>query len=199
MRNPRNHSIRRTGKGIVLVLLCSIFWTACGTKAFDFSAYPIADMSGYAGLDGYEKDLMFSEVTVIEIEKLIDEKETFAFFASFSTCPWCNALIPYLNDAALESGVRLGYLDTRKKNDWTSNTEIDDYDRFVALFGSYLEEDEDGEPHLYVPHFFVIKKGEVVYEHQGLIPSIEEPDDALSEEQKQELVQVCLDGLALIR
>ena len=158
--------------------------------------FPAADMSGYAGLREYDKDLAFVDVTVRDIAALMEEKADFAFLASFPTCPWCNVVIDELNDAALEAGVRVGNLNTRKDPSWKSNLDIEDYDLFTTLFQKQLEYDKEGRLHLYVPHFFVVRGGEVVYQHQGALREMgDDPNTPLSPEQEKLLVDLYREGL----
>ena len=175
---------------LALLLLC-----ACGPKKNCLAEFPPQDMSGYAGLADYTKELSFVDVTVQDIHRLKEEKETFVFVASFANCPWCNAIIGYINDAALENKATVGLLDTRKDPSWTSNMDITDYDLFVEDFGDQLEYDEENLLHLYVPHIFFIKKGEVVYEHQGALPEMgDDPHMELTDEQKQALTEIFREG-----
>ncbi len=162
--------------------------------------FPKADLSAYAGLDGYEKPLCFVEMTVADVARLMDEKQTFSFVASFAKCPWCNIMIAYLNDAALEAGETMGLIDTRKDPSWTNNMDIDDYDLFVELFGDHLETDEDGKLHLYTPHAFFIKEGVVVYDHQGTLPDMGNvPGADLTKDQEERLTDLYRNGFDAMR
>lgn len=154
-----------------------------------------ADMSGYAALAGYEKPLVFVDMTVADILERMDRGETFAVVASFADCPWCNAVITYVNDAALEVSVPVGLLDTRKDPSWVSNLQITDYDLFVERFGEYLSYDSDERLHLYTPHIFFIRDGEVVAEHQGAIPEMgSDPATPLDDRMKEKLIDIYRDG-----
>ena len=163
------------------------------------ASYPKADMSGYTGLEGYDKDLQFVEMSVQDIKKEMDNKGTFVFWASYSACPYCNTLIQYLNDVALDEGVKVGYLDTRKNPEWKSNMEIDDYDLFVQMFDDYLKLDENEKKHLYVPHTFFIKDGRVVYSHEGVVENLESTSEELSDENKEEVRKAVRKGFESMR
>ena len=162
--------------------------------------FPDADFSGYAGLEGVEEFATYKDVTVADIAALVDAKETFVFLASFEDCPWCNAVIAELNAAAREAGIPVGSLDTRKNPAWKNNLDIDNYDLFVEYFGDYLEDDEDGRPHLYVPHIFFLCNGEVVYQHQGALAEMgNDPNMVLTDEQEEALIDIFRRGFATIR
>lgn len=151
-----------------------------------FASKEPVDLSGYDSMSGYDKESRFYETSVPEIDELMQSGASFVFLATFEDCPYCSVLMPYLNDALIEKDMCAGYLDTRKDPDWHSNTDIDGYDRFAELFGEYLSEDEDGRPHLYTPHLFVIKDGKVVSEHQGVLSNYD-ADQPLTAEQESEL------------
>ena len=107
----------------------------------DLDGFPQAEMTGYAALQDYDaKDpLPFVDVTVKDIHKLMEDKESFVLFVSFSTCPWCNAVLTRFIDVANEAGIKVASLNTRKNPEWESNMDIDDYDLFVADFDEQLD------------------------------------------------------------
>ena len=169
------------------------------TETPPLSKFPIADMSGYAGLSDTAEKAVYRDVTVTDVAALIDEKETFALLASFPDCPWCNAAIDNINRAAMEAGFEIASMNTRRDPSWTSNLEMDDYDLFTEYFGRFLENDENGIPHLYVPHMFFIRDGEVVYEHQGAMPEMgNDPMMELTEEQEETLTDIFREGFQRI-
>ena len=175
-----------------VVLLCAC---SASTPESD-NGFPMSDMSGYTGLEDYDGELQFYDLTVKDIERLMEDGESFAFIAAFSNCPWCNMCIAQLNDAALAEDMQVGYLDTRLNPKWESNIDIDDYDTFVRLFGDYLRDDDQGIRHLYTPHVFFIKDGQVVAEHSSIVKGANDPTKPLTEEQSQELVALYRDGFA---
>ena len=135
---------------------------------------------------------------VKDIQQRMENGDSFAFIAAFSGCPWCNLCIAQLNDAALAEDMHVGYLNTRLDPNWTSNIDIDDYDIFVELFGDYLREDDDGILHLYTPHVFFIKDGQVVAEHSSTVEGAD-PSQGLTEEQSQELIGIYREGFQSIK
>ena len=176
---------------IALIVLIMIL-TGCSAKGDEsagaLDSFAVSDMSGYKALSNYEKETVFVDVTMDDVDTLMKEKKTFALFAGFANCPWCNALIPYLNDAALEAGVKMAYIDTRRDPSWKTNLDLEGYDIFTGYFGEYLDIDDEGKPHLYVPDVYFIKNGEVVARHEGVTPGLQEPTDIMTDEQKAELM-----------
>ena len=218
----KNHSRCNEQRLLVaaVALLLLLSCAACGRRSSTPLAEPLfykTDLTRFAAIDmsdydaweeakaqaaerGAQPESLFVDVTVADAQKLLEEKATFVWFASFSECPWCNAVLPYLTQAAAENSCRIGVLDTRKDPAWKNNTEIDDYDLFLELCGEYLDTDEEDKPHLYVPHVFFIRNGEVVYQHQGALPEMgDDPHMALSEEQKEALTDIFREGFRQIR
>ena len=193
-------------RALVSIFLCLALvlgLAACGGGSKDIessnkllSAYPESDLTGYSGLSGYDKDTTFVDVTVKDIEALMSKKASFVVFAGFSNCPWCNALIRTFNDVCLEEGLTVAYLDTRRNPEWLNNMEIDDYDKFVEIFGEWIPLDDDNKKHLYVPEIFFVKDGKAIYGREGVLESLESPSDIMSEEQVEELkadLKSCID------
>ena len=166
--------------------------------AMSENGFPMSDLSGYPAFEGYEGEYVFYDLTVADIQQLMDNGETFCFIAAFSRCPWCNLVITHLNETALAEGVQVGYLNTRLNPEWSSNIDIDDYDVFVELFGDYLREDDEGILHLYTPHVFFIKEGQVVYERSSVVDGAD-PEAGLTDEQAQELVDDYREGFAAMQ
>ena len=166
---------------------------ACGSKDkgsipdSPFAGRDTVDLSGYESMSDHDGESRFADTTVAEIDQLMSDGESFIFFASYEDCPYCNLMIPYLNDALAEAGTYAGYLDTRRDPGWMNNADIDDYDLFVKRFGRYLENDSSGNPHLYTPDLYVIKDGKVKAHHQGVLESADDPDQPLSSSQEEEL------------
>lgn len=164
-----------------------------GTAGVPFASKDIVDLSGYDGMEGYEGESRFVETTVAEVVKLMNDKETFVVFLGFNNCPYCNAVISYVNEAAENAGEYIGYIDTRKNPSWENNMDIDDYDLFVKYFGDYLELDEDNKKHLYVPDMYFIKNGEIVARHDGVVEGADDPEQPLTKDQQKELRKILAD------
>ena len=184
---------------IICIIIASALLAGCGKDKgaipeSPFSGRDTVDLSAYTSMSGQGGESRFVDTTVAEIDQLMKDKESFVFLAAYEDCQYCDLLMPYLNEALADKGTYAGYLDTRKDPSWSSNTDIDDYDLFCKRFGRYLEKDENGNLHLYTPDIYVIKKGRVVAEYQGVVEGADDPENALTSAQEKELRET-LDGL----
>ncbi|MBP3896329.1 MAG: hypothetical protein J6D57_00630 [Mogibacterium sp.] len=184
---------------IICIIIVSSLLAGCGKDngaipESPFSGRDTVDLSAYTSMSGQGGESRFVDTTVAEIDQLMKDKESFVFLAAYEDCQYCDLLMPYLNEALADKGTYAGYLDTRKDPSWSSNTDIDDYDLFCKRFGRYLEKDENGNLHLYTPDIYVIKKGRVVAEYQGVVEGADDPENALTSAQEKELRET-LDGL----
>ncbi len=143
-----------------LILVCMLLLCGCT------STTQKSDMSGYEGFD--DANHVFYDLTVNEMISKMNASDTFIVYFGFSECPYCIQAMPILNTVAKECHQTVGYINTRKDSRWQSNTDIDDYDKVVDVFGEYLEYDDEGKKHLYTPHVFFIKEGNVVYQYEGV-------------------------------
>ena len=154
----------------------------------DLSVYPAVDMSRYTAFGGTNETLStYYDVSVLDVQSMMAEGKSFVLFCAFPDCPWCEALLPILDEVAAEAGWPIALIDTRKDPSWKSNLDIDDYDVFKELFGDYLEEDENGEPHLYVPDLYFVRDGVVVEHRQGVLEGFDDPNAAFTDAQRAEL------------
>lgn len=189
--------------GLAMLLFAAIF-AGCGEEGEEARPDPFAeghavvDVSGYESMADYEGHVAFMETDVKEVAELMESEETFVLYAAFADCPYCNRMTPYLNEAALENGWTVGYIDTRKNPEWSSNMDIDDYDLFVELFGEYLDEDENGDLHLYTPDLYFVKKGEVVAHHPGVVEGADDASVPLTEEQEKALRENLAEEFSLL-
>lgn len=134
-------------------------------------------------------------MTVRDVIEAMDAGQSFAVLFGFDACPSCQIAHPILAAVAAEYGQSYGYVDTRANPDWTSNMDIDDYDLLVARFGDFIPLDENGLKHLYVPHVFFIRDGEVVFEYQGLGGA---DPETVTAEQQTELAEIYRTAFDLI-
>ena len=175
---------------IALGIILALALTSCGNKG-DFvdvlASKEPSDLSGYEGMQDYTGDIMLVDMTVEEMDKMMKDKESFVVFFSYEDCPYCNRLLPYLNDAAIDAGVHVGYINTRKNPEWQSNLDIDGYDTVVDRFGKWLDKDDAGKKHLYTPDTYFIKNGKVVSRHDGVTPGADDPSVALTSEQEEQV------------
>ncbi len=144
-----------------IIVVCMVLLCGC-TKTTTHKS----DMSGYEGFT--DENHVFYDMTVKDMISKMNQKDTFVVYFGFSECPYCIQAMPILNTVAKENNQTIGYINTRKDSSWESNTDIDDYDEVVDIFGEYLEYDDEGKKHLYTPHVFFIKEGNVVYQFEGV-------------------------------
>ena len=80
-------------------------------------------------------------------------------YLGFPECQWCNAYVPYLNEVAKSVGIsQILYYNI--KEDRSSNSE--NYQKIVNLLDGYLQNDEEGNPRIYVPAVIFVNGGEIV-------------------------------------
>lgn len=80
-------------------------------------------------------------------------------FLGFPECPWCQALVPMLDNAAKAEQVdTIHYLNIRQAR---ANND-DTYRKLVTLLADYLQENEAGELSISVPDVTAIANGEIV-------------------------------------
>ena len=96
-----------------------------------------------------------------DIDEIIDilEDGTGIVYLGFPECKWCQQYVVYLNEVAKDRGIsKIYYYNIRE--DREKNTK--DYQKIVSLLKEYLEEDEDGNPRVYVPAVTFMSNGKVL-------------------------------------
>ena len=124
-------------------------------------------------------------VTLDEVFDIIQNKTGVIYFG-FPGCPWCRNMIPVLFEAAKNNNIdTIYYFNPRnvKKSD-------NDDNKLKEILNEYLSEDENGQKVLYVPDVYFIKDGKIVGHHLGTVDSQEDPTISLTEEEKNELLDI---------
>ena len=117
--------------------------------------------------DGYKFSQEYTEVSEDNVfvyrnsDEIINilEKGTGVVFLGFPECKWCQRYAKYLNEVANEVGIEKIYY-YNIKEDRANNT--DTYKKIVSILNDKLENDEEGNPRIYVPDVTFINKGEIV-------------------------------------
>lgn len=125
-------------------------------------------------------------VTLDEVFDIIQNKTGVIYFG-FPGCPWCRNMIPVLFEAAKNNNIDIIYYfnprDIRKSDN-------EDYNKLKEILNEYLSEDENGQKVLYVPDVYFIKDGKIVGHHLGTVDSQEDPTISLTDEEKNELLDI---------
>ena len=169
-------------KKVIVLLVVLITLCGCEKKIeYDYPDSAIADMSGYEQLEETEQ---FYQLTIEEFISLIDSKKTVIVYFGYETCPWCNDLLPVLNEVSLEKELPIYYIDFMSEE---NKDNIDGLEKIKSLCGSLLEEDEEGQLKLYFPTIFYVREGQIIYLHEGTVSGHDASKSALTEKQRARL------------
>ena len=153
--------------------------SAC-KKGYQQPSTPISDMSGYNDLQTEQ----FHDITIKEILAFADEKATAIIYCGYDSCPWCNCLVPVLNDVSIEKDMQLYYMDWMNDINKQDNQDMLD---LVAYCGDLLDKNEDGDPVFFFPCVLYIKNGSVFNIHVGTVSGHDATSSQLSEKQQARL------------
>lgn len=137
-----------------LLLLLAIILSGC--------QYQITD--DYEGLTG---EIMVEKLTEDEVVEMLEDGTGLVMFG-FPTWPWCQSLMPVLNEKANEHNVEVGYFDIQELN--TDKT--DTYDLLFDEITEYLESidyDMSTYDKFYVPTTVTFEDGVVTDFNLGTV------------------------------
>lgn len=81
---------------------------------------------------------VYKEIKVDSVIKKIDNKDSFYLVMGFPECPWCQALMPPLNDIAKENDIKtIYYLYLKEIRD---NEEAKGHSKYLELANNYFKE-----------------------------------------------------------
>lgn len=159
---------------LVLTLLVGLICDLSKRRLSDAEVFS----SEYTQVDAENVFVYASGKEAIEIL----EEGTGVVFLGFPSCPWCQAYAPMLNDLAKEYGIEKIYYHNTY-DDWQNDT--DEYKKLTELLSDYLQYDNVGNRHLYVPDVAFVIDGEIVgndWETSKDTLDAETPEDYWTEE-----------------
>ncbi len=141
-----------------LLLLSIIMLTGCKKDQM---------MKDYPGLD--DKDHVFVSINVDDVISMLENKETFYLVMGFPTCPWCQALMPVLNEVAKDKKVnKIYYLYLKEIRDDTSNV---GHASYLVLKNTYFSKAVLTNDRLNAPTLVKVVKGVLEDYHLNTVDS----------------------------
>lgn len=137
----------------VSMLVCFIVLGNKDYKKDDTSSQNLADTYSYLSKSNVFK------ITTIDNAINVLKSGTGVIFLGFSSCPWCQAYAPILNEAAKDhDSINVYYVDIKESR--ANNTK--EYQEIVSLLKNYLSNDDEGNPRIFVPNVVFVKDGKIV-------------------------------------
>ncbi len=183
-------------KKLMLVIDILLGAILVGVMAFGIYQYLKSDgekfKAEYEALNNENVNINISKnnpikyVTLDEVFDIIQNKTGVIYFG-FPGCPWCRNMIPVLFEAAKNNNIdTIYYFNPRN----VKKSDNDEYNKLKKILNEYLSEDENGQKVLYVPDVYFIKDGKIVGHHLGTVDSQADPTISLTEEEKNELLDI---------
>ena len=136
--------------GIIVLLLCI---TSC-KKGNVMNDYPNIE----------DKNHVFEELEINDVLKKLENKKSFYLILGFPECPWCQAIMPVLNDVAKDNKVKtIYYINIKQIRD---NSEAVGHNEYKQLEENYFKDALDVEKNrLNAPTFVKVENGEMTMYH----------------------------------
>lgn len=136
--------------GIIVLLLCI---TSC-KKGNVMNDYPNIE----------DKNHVFKEIEINDVINKLENKKSFYLILGFPECPWCQAIMPVLNEVAKDNQEKtIYYLNIKEIRD---NSEAEGHTEYKKLEDSYFKEALDVEKNrLNAPTFVKVEEGKMTMYH----------------------------------
>ena len=108
------------------------------------------------------KNTPFEKATMEDVVSYIENKESHIVFLGFRDCPWCQDLMPILNDVAIQKNIKIKYVNVRPENTKESDLRNENNPTYVKLQELLGDVSGDGTNKIYVPYVAVIRDGKVI-------------------------------------
>lgn len=148
---------------LLIAIISSIitFFYIQNSKEVDADAIPY----NIDNMVGYDTKIIDSRFTTADLKTLksdIDMKNTALYFFSFPGCPYCETVLPVLQDLAKKEDVYINYIDITK---YSEEKESEDYQTLIHLTKDILIDDKSI---MYVPELAVLQNGKFTRWHLGV-------------------------------
>lgn len=140
--------MKKKNKIIVLVLIIVLLLGVIGFISFK-------DSFKFSKEYSVSKFNKFSYKSLSDVFDMLNDKKSGIVFFCYSDNSWCKEYAKVVNDASLDNGAKVYYVDI--KNDMDNKS--DSYNKFVALLENRLYKDINGKEVLYVPYLMFFKDG----------------------------------------
>ena len=128
--------------GIIVLLLCI---TSC-KKGNVMNDYPNIE----------DKNHVFEELEINDVLKKLENKKSFYLILGFPECPWCQAIMPVLNDVAKDNKVKtIYYINIKQIRD---NSEAVGHNEYKQLEENYFKDALDVEKNRLNTVYKMLKK-----------------------------------------
>lgn len=160
----------------LLLVLTLLFLASCKEDTF---------MKDYPQLE--DKKHIYELVEIDKVLSIFHEKETAVILMGFPACPWCQAVVPFVNEIAKEENVdTVYYLDILEMRDESSLN----HNKYLELKTLIIDAVDKEKDRINGPTLVIVKDGQMVGYHLDTVSSHQIENGVLpplTEEQKIEL------------
>ena len=116
-----------------------------------------------------DKKHIYEVIDADRLIELIENKETALIVLGFKECPWCQALVPYVNEVSKEMGLKkVYYVDIKDMRD---NTESIDHPKYLKIKEYFKDAVDTSKDRINAPTTIALKNGEMVGYHLDTVSS----------------------------
>lgn len=128
----------------------------------------------------------FTKISFDEAIEFFEDGKTGILYFGFPLCPWCQEVVPILEEESKDEDIEVYYIQTRddEKNRLYTDEQKEE---IIPYIGEYMSENEDGELTLYVPLVVSVIDGKAVMAHQGTVDGHDAKEREMTDEEKAEV------------
>lgn len=174
-------------KYLLILITLLILFTGCEVKK-------VAEVKENKFAQEYNVPLdhPFVYVTAEEAITFLQEGSGIIMFG-FSSCPWCQAIVPILYDVTQDKNINeIYYLDIKDMREKST----EEYQQIVALLGNNLYDDATGGKRIYVPDIYFIVNGIIIGHNNDLSVMSGNVEEYLTDTKEKELKEKFINLIA---
>lgn len=150
----------------------------------DVGGCPLGEASSEAADTSWMKRLSMQEAIA-----MVQEEQDSVIYFGYPDCPWCQEILPLLQEVATASQKDVYYVQTRDEAKELLYTN-EEKEQFIPYLRAYMKQDDEGVYQLYVPLVIRIQDGKVSGGHLGSVDGHDAHERKMTDREKEEVKSI---------
>lgn len=115
-------------------------------------------------MSGYQiESAHFYSISYDELLKMLEDDKTFIVYLGYENCPWCDELVPILDEVCSDYEIDIYYVDVNSEESLANKEGLKRLTEIVD------QRNENDELILFFPSILFVKEGEIINQHIGTV------------------------------
>lgn len=133
-----------------------------------------------------KKENSFTEISFDDAIDFFKEGKTGVLYFGYSGCPWCQEVVPILEEQKDKHDLDVYWIKTRDAEGERLYTD-EQKEEIIPYIQEYMKNNKEGELTLYVPLVLNVQDGQIMAGHQGTVKGHDAHERTMTDEELDEV------------